>query len=140
MNSLITMNTHRKNHSESDKGRQEIHVDLQGKEGKKLTTFQLQKYNVSQKILKVLSDTQARAILFSTVKDGKTTIDLFDEHRIPLSSIYKKISNLEKVGLLKVENHIISENGKKFKVYRSKISGADITIRSLEPVITLSPN
>ena len=91
-------------------------------------------------MLEILSDVQARAILFSTITGSKTSIDLFDEHRIPLSSIYKKIADLEKAGLIMVEKRIISGNGKKFKVYRSRISGADITLRSLEPKINLRPN
>lgn len=101
---------------------------------------QLMKYNTSQKLLKTLADAQARAILFSMIEEGKTTIDLYDEHRIPLSSIYKKISELEELTLIKVEKRIISDNGKKFNVYKSQINGADISMRSIDPVINLHTN
>lgn len=100
----------------------------------------LRRYDVTQKIFNILADAQARAILFSTIKEGKTTVELMEEHRIPLSSIYKKISNLESLGLIYVEKRIISDYGKKFKVYRSRICRAEIKIQEIEPVVNLSPN
>ena len=62
------------------------------------------------------------------------------EHRIPLSSVYKKISDLEDIALVKVDKWMISENGKKFKIYKSRISKADVSIRKPEPTIILTPN
>ena len=107
---------------------------------KKLSMSQLKKYDVNQKVLNALADAQSRAILFSVIKQGKTAADLAEEHRIPLSSVYKKISELEDLTLLKVERWILSESGRKFKVYRSRISRAEVSIRKPEPVISLSPN
>ena len=107
---------------------------------KKLSLSQLKKYDVNQKVLDALADAQSRAILFSVIKQGKTAAELAEEHRIPLSSVYKKISELEELTLLKVERWILSESGRKFKVYRSRISRAEVSIRKPEPVISLSPN
>ena len=95
---------------------------------------------MNQKVLDALADVQSRAILFSVIKKGKTAAELADEHRIPLSSVYKKISELEDLTLLKVERWILSDSGRKFKVYRSRISRAEVSIRKSEPVISLSPN
>ena len=67
-------------------------------------------------------------------------MELSEKYRIPLSSVYKKISDLEDIALIRVEKWVLSESGKKFKVYRSRISKADITIRKPEPTITLTPN
>ena len=107
---------------------------------KRLTLTQLKKYDVNQKVLEALADAQSRTILFSVIKEGKTAAELAEEHRIPLSSVYKKISDLEDLSLIKIEKWILSDNGKKFKVYKSRISKADISIRKPEPVISLSPN
>ncbi len=101
---------------------------------------QLKKYDVSQKILEALADSQARSILFSIVKEGKTALELSEKYRIPLSSVYKKISDLEDLALVRVDKWVLSDNGKKFKVYKSRISQAEISIKKPEPVITLSPN
>ena len=107
---------------------------------KKISFSQLKKYDINQKIIEALADAQSRTILFSIVKKGKTAMELSEKHRIPLSSVYKKISDLENIALIRVEKWILSESGKKFKVYRSRISRADITIRKPEPVITLTSN
>ena len=101
---------------------------------------QLKKYDVNQKVIEALADAQSRVILFSIIKHGKTAMELSEAHRIPLSSVYKKISDLEDIALVKVDKWRLSENGKKFKIYKSRISKADVSIRKPEPTITLTPN
>ena len=95
---------------------------------------------MNQKILEALADAQSRTILFSTIKHGKTALELSEKYRIPLSSVYKKISDLENIALIKVEKWTLSESGKKFKKYRSRISKAEISIKKPEPTIVLIPN
>jgi predicted transcriptional regulator len=107
---------------------------------KKVPLSQLKKYDVNQKILEALADLQSRSILFSIIKEGKTALELSEKYRIPLSSVYKKISDLEELALVKVDKWVLSENGKKFKVYKSRISRAEISIKKPEPSIILSPN
>jgi predicted transcriptional regulator len=107
---------------------------------KKVPLSQLKKYDVNQKILEALADAQSRSILFSIVKEGMTALELSEKYRIPLSSVYKKISDLEELTLVKVDKWSLSDSGKKFKVYKSRISRAEISIKKPEPVITLSPN
>ena len=107
---------------------------------KRLTLPQLKKYDITQKVMESLADAEARAILFSMVKKGKTATDLSYDLKIPLSSVYKKLSDLEELTLVQVEKIILSDKGRKFKVYRSRISKADISIRKPEPSLKLVPN
>ena len=107
---------------------------------KRLSLSQLKKYDVNQKVIEALADAQSRSILFSIIKQGKTAMELSEEHRIPLSSVYKKISDLEEIALVKVDKWVLSDNGKKFKLYKSRISKADVSIRKPEPVINLTSN
>ncbi|TLX79674.1 MAG: ArsR family transcriptional regulator [Thaumarchaeota archaeon] len=107
---------------------------------KRLSLAQLKKYDVNQKVIEALADAQSRSILFSIIKQGKTAMELSEEHRIPLSSVYKKISDLEEIALVKVDKWVLSDNGKKFKLYKSRISKADVSIRKPEPVIILTSN
>ena len=100
----------------------------------------MKKYDVNQKVLEALADAQSRAILFSIVKEGKTVIQLSERCRIPLSSVYKKISDLENIALVRVEKWLLADSGKRFKVYKSRISKAEISIRKPEPSIILIPN
>lgn len=105
-----------------------------------MSLAQLKKYDVNQKILEALADAQSRSILFSIIREGMTALELSEKYRIPLSSVYKKISDLEELTLVKVDRWSLSESGKKFKVYKSRISRAEISIRKPEPTIILSPN
>lgn len=107
---------------------------------RRLTLPQLKKYDVTQKVIEALADSESRAILFSTIRKGKTAAELSDKLKIPLSSVYKKLADLEDLTLIKVERWMLSEQGRKFKIYRSRISGADILIKKPEPVLKLAPN
>ena len=107
---------------------------------KYLTLPQLKKYDVSQKVIEMLADAESRAILFSIINKGKTAGELSKKHRIPLSSVYKKISDLEELTLIKVDSWELSDKGRRFKVYKSRIKNAEINIKKPEPVLILTPN
>ena len=93
---------------------------------KKHTLPQLKKYDVNQKVIEALADAESRAILFSVIRKGKTAAELSEKLRIPLSSVYKKLSELEELTLIQVEKWLLSDKGRRFKVYRSRISKAEI--------------
>jgi predicted ArsR family transcriptional regulator len=105
-----------------------------------LTLPQLKKYDVTQKVIEALADSESRAILFSIIKKGMTASELSEKLKIPLSSVYKKLSDLEELTLIEVEKWLISDKGRKFKMYKSRISKADISIRKPDPVLNLVPN
>ena len=107
---------------------------------KRLTLPQLKKYDVTQKVIEALADSEARAILFSIVKKGSTAADLSYRLKIPLSSVYKKLADLEELTLVEVDKWMLSSKGRKYKVYKSRISKADISIKRPEPALTLIPN
>ena len=106
----------------------------------KISLPQLKKYDITQKVIEALADAESRAILFSIIRKGKTASDLSTILKIPLSSVYKKLSDLENLTLIRIEKTILSENGKRFKVYRSRINKAEISIKKPEPTLTLSAN
>ncbi|MBI5859983.1 MAG: winged helix-turn-helix transcriptional regulator [Nitrosarchaeum sp.] len=107
---------------------------------RRLTLPQLKKYDVTQKVIEALADSESRAILFSIIKKGMTASELSEKLKIPLSSVYKKLSDLEELTLIQVEKWMISDKGRKFKMYKSRISKADISIRKPDPVLNLVPN
>ena len=107
---------------------------------KKITLPQLKKYDVTQKVIEMLADAESRSILFSVIKSGKTAQELSERHKIPLSSVYKKLADLEELSLLRVADWQISEKGRKFKIYKSRIKQAEITIKRPEPHLSLLPN
>ena len=107
---------------------------------KRLTLPQLKKYDVTQKVIEMLADAESRAIIFSIIKKGLTASELSAKHKIPLSSVYKKISDLEDLTLIKVDSWQISEKGRKYKVYKSRIKNAEISIKKPEASLILIPN
>ena len=100
----------------------------------------MKKYDITQKVITVLADAESRSIIFSIIRKGKTATDLSYELKIPLSSVYKKLSELEELTLIRIDKWMISDKGRKFKVYKSRISKADISIRKPEPTLILVPN
>ena len=105
-----------------------------------MTLPQLKKYDVTQKVIEALADSESRAILFSIIKKGMREAELSEKLKIPLSSVYKKLGDLEELTLIEVEKWLISDKGRKFKMYKSRISKADISIRKPDPVLNLVPN
>ncbi len=106
----------------------------------RITLPELKKYDITQKVIEALSDTESRSILFSIIRRGKTANELSTSLRIPLSSVYKKLSDLEYLTLIEVEKYLISNKGRRFKIYRSRINKAEIIIKKSEPVVLLSAN
>ena len=106
----------------------------------KINISQLKKYDINQKIITALADSESRSILFSIIRKGKTATVLSQSLNIPLSSVYKKLSDLEDLTLIQVEKYMISEKGRRFKIYRSRITKAEIIIKKLEPTLRLYGN
>ena len=74
------------------------------------------------------------------IRKGKTASDLSSILKIPLSSVYKKLSDLENLTLVEIEKTVLSEKGRRFKIYRSRINRAEISIKKPDPTLILSAN
>jgi len=107
---------------------------------RRITLPQLKKCDITQKVIESLADSESRAILFSMIKKGNTAAELSVKLKIPLSSVYKKLGDLEELTLIEVETWLLSDKGRKYKVYRSRISKANISIKKPEPILTLVSN
>ena len=108
--------------------------------GRRLTLSQLKKYDITQRVIEALADAESRTIIFSIIQKGRTAAEIAEKYKIPLSSVYKKLTDLEELTLVEVERWLISDKGRRFKVYRSRISKADISIKKPEPMLNLAPN
>ena len=106
----------------------------------KPTITQLSEYNITQKIVEALTNVCTRAVLFSIVHEPKDATQIAHEVRISLSSVYKTLSTLEDLSLININNFKISEEGKKIKLYKSKIGQVVITIKDNEPILSLYAN
>ena len=107
---------------------------------KKPTPLQIAKYDIKQKIISELANIETRIILFSVNDESKTATDISHETRLPLSTIYRKISTLQDLTLIENVKEDFSPSGKVEKYYKSRIKRARIIIKSVEPKLTLDKN
>ena len=67
-------------------------------------------------------------------------MQIADELKISISTVYKTLSTLEDLALAEIDRYVISPEGKKIKLYRSRIGKVEITLENLEPTLMLYPN
>jgi predicted transcriptional regulator len=106
----------------------------------KPTLLELDEYDIKQRIIEALTTTCSHAVLFSIVNVEKDAIKIAGELQISLSAVYKTISNLEKLSLVEIQRFKITNEGKKIKMYRSRIKKANISINENNSQVILYPN
>lgn len=79
-------------------------------------------------LLKALGDKYTRMILLSVIDDPKSVIEISREQNIPISSVYRKIHWLENSHLIGVKGFVITNDGKKYHMYQSRIKTVHITL------------
>ena len=94
----------------------------------KPTLLELDEYDINQRIIEALTTTCSHAVLFSIVDIEKDAIEISNKLQISLSAVYKTLSNLEKLSLAEIQRFRITNDGKKIKMYRSRIKKANISI------------
>lgn len=102
--------------------------------------IQLSEFDITQRIIESLSNVCTRSVLFSVKNESKDATQIADELKISLSTVYKTLSILEGLALAEVDKFVISPEGKKIKLYRSRIGKVEITIDDLEPSLNLYSN
>ena len=106
----------------------------------KPTLLELDEYDINQRVIEALTTTCSHAVLFSIVNVEKDAIKIAGELQISLSAVYKTISNLEKLSLVEIQRFKITNEGKKIKMYRSRIKKANISINENNSQVLLYPN
>ena len=106
----------------------------------KRNIIQLSEFDVTQKIIESLSNVCTRSVLFSVKNESKDVTQIADELQISISTVYKTLSTLEDLALAEIDRYVISSEGKKIKLYRSRIRKVEITLDDLEPILMLHPN
>jgi predicted transcriptional regulator len=102
--------------------------------------IQLSEFDITQKIIESLSNVCTRSVLFSVKNESKDVPQIADELKISLSTVYKTLSTLEDLALVEIDRYVISLEGKKIKLYRSRIGKVEITLDDMVPTLILHPN
>ena len=106
----------------------------------KPTLLELDEYEIKQRIIEALTTTCSHAVLFSIVNVEKDAVKIANELQISLSAVYKTLSNLEKLSLVEIQRFKITNEGKKIKMYRSRIKKANISVNENDSQVLLYPN
>ena len=105
----------------------------------KPTLLELNEYDINQRLIVALTSTCSHAILFSIIDTEKDVVEISDELQLSLSTVYKTLVNLEKLSLVEIQRFKITNDGKKIKMYRSRIKKASISINEKNNVL-IYPN
>jgi hypothetical protein len=78
-------------------------------------------------IMKLIADEYNIKILSATLKAPKSAVELSSVLEIPIASCYRKVHDLERTNLLEVADSILTQDGKRLKLYRSNVTNFYVT-------------
>ena len=90
-------------------------------------------------IIEMLSDKYCRAILTATMNVPKSAMDLATDTKIPISTIYRRLQMLHDSKLVNISG-LISDDGKKLFLYKSKVRSVSTTFDGYNVGIEIVPN
>ena len=92
-----------------------------------------------QVILEMLADKYCKQILQATMDRPKSVMDITAETRIPVSTVYRRIQILHDNKIVSISG-TISDCGKKYFLYKSKIRAVSVTCDCFSTKIEIVPN
>ncbi|MFX0015054.1 MAG: helix-turn-helix domain-containing protein [Promethearchaeota archaeon] len=95
---------------------------------------------VIQALLKALADTNSSNILALMASQPLSAMDIAKETDIPISSVYRRISQLEEQGLIGLDRTIITPEGKSFNKYKASFSQVTIKFMDGDFLVEVVPN
>lgn len=90
-------------------------------------------------ILEVMSDKYCRAIIENTMEKPKSAMEISAETKIPISTVYRRLQTLHDNKLLGISGSI-SDDGKKYFLYRSKVKAIATSFNGSNIEIEIEPN
>ncbi len=90
-------------------------------------------------VLDIVSDKYCRKILECTMYKPKTVVEISTECTIPISTVYRRIQMLHDAKMVRVSGSI-SEDGKKFFMYKSKIKEISSSFNGDSIQVSIVPN
>jgi hypothetical protein len=88
----------------------------------------------------ILSDKYSRSILFSTTVEPKSVEEVSRVTKIPISTCYRRIHDMRERGVLVIDRIVLTNDGRKFEMYKSAIKDARINIEGGKMSVEAEPN
>jgi hypothetical protein len=96
--------------------------------------------NVRDALVRALADEYSRKILLVTIDRARSVEELSGAEQIPISTAYRRVNEMRDLGLLTVEKTIITDDGKKFELYRSSFRGIKLQLNQGEILVDVELN
>jgi len=96
--------------------------------------------SIRDALIRALADEYSRKILLGTISRARSVEELSQSENIPISTAYRRVSEMREVGLLTVEKTILTPEGKKFEMFRSSFKGIHIDLNQGEIAIDMELN
>jgi predicted transcriptional regulator len=77
-------------------------------------------------VLSALSDEYSKKILNYTIEQPRSVIDIVKALDIPMTTAYRRINSLTEQKILKVTGSIVTDDGKKYFLYKSRIKSINV--------------
>jgi len=91
-------------------------------------------------MIAILSDKYSRSILFCTTLGPKSVEEVSKETKIPISTCYRRIHDMRVMGVLVIDKIVLTNDGRKYEVYKSAIKDARINIEGGRMTVEAEPN
>lgn len=91
-------------------------------------------------LIRSLADEYCRKIILSTIDRAQSVEELSQSEGIPISTAYRRINEMKEIGILTAEKTILTEEGKKFELYRSAFRAIHIDLNQNEVQIDAELN
>jgi DNA-binding transcriptional ArsR family regulator len=85
-----------------------------------------------ERILDALGDPAARGILLMLNDSPRSAQDILAANRIPQSTLYRKIHELQELGLIGVQRTAITPEGKRVDLYRSLLEELKVDLQGAQ--------
>lgn len=82
----------------------------------------------SHEISRLLTERYSAKILLATTRKPRTALELSDSLGIPIAACFRKIKLLEDAGLIVCVERRLTPEGKRFSLFRSKVTDAEIVL------------
>lgn len=87
---------------------------------------------VRDALMQSLADEYCRRIILNTMGKAQSVEELSQSQNIPIATAYRRVNEMNEIGILAIEKTILTEDGRKYPLYRSSFSSINIGLRQTE--------
>lgn len=103
------------------------------------SAYKINEEHSKENLLSIVSDKYCRTILKAILDMPKSAIEIASETKTPISTVYRRIQTLHDNKLVQASG-MITDDGKKLFLYKSKIKGVSSIYNEGQVEVELIPN